>query len=357
MLALSRTPAALLVAASLAFACTTREAASPETGAARDTSEVVAVIGGRSITMNELDGWLKDDLFKQQTESKNAASVFEFRSDGLERMITERLVEAEAQKQGMTADELLKLETSKSVAVDDQAVQKFYDDNKARMGGQSFEQIAPRIRQHLEQQAKQDSWTRYLDGLRQSEKVEIKLEQPRVQVAADGASRGPADAPITIIEFSDYQCPFCRKAEPTVKEVLARYGDKVRFVYRHFPLDMHPRARPAAEAAECAGLQNKFWEFHEKVFTTGKLEDTDLTAHATEVGLDMGAYQQCLAEGKTKARVSADFEAGRAAGVTGTPAFFINGLMLSGAQPVDAFVQKIERELQTAKSGGATQGG
>ena len=248
----------------------------------------------------------------------------------------------------------MKQETAKAPAVTDQEVTAFYEQNKARVGNQTLEQLTPRIRTHLEQEKKQQVWTQYINGLRDQAKVVVLLAQPRVKVAADGPARGPQGAPVTIVEFSDFQCPFCRRAEGTVKQLLEHYHDQVRFVYRHFPLEMHPRARPAAEAAACADEQGRFWDYHEKLFSNPPaLEDADLQRYATELGLDTTAFQQCVAEHKTKDVVSADFEAGKAAGVSGTPAFFVNGLMISGARPMDSFTKVIDKELQqTPKAGG-----
>lgn len=359
-------PRSLLLLGALAgaVACTPQENAAPNaaptaaSGAAPPAAAgaAVAEVAGRTITQDQLDAWIKEDLFRQQTEGKNPAALFDLRSDALERMIDEQLIEAEAGRQGITPDALSAAETGKGVTVADDAVRKFYDENQARMGGQTFEQIGPRIRTYLEQQGKQDAWRKYVQGLRDAAKVSVKLEQPRVLVAAEGPSRGPADAPVTIIEFSDYECPFCRKAEPVVKKVLERYPEQVRFVYRHFPLEMHQRAGPAAEASTCAHDQGKFWEYHDLVFGGGALEDADLERYAAAAGLDVAAWKKCLADGAAKARVEADFAAGRMAGVTGTPAFFVNGLMISGAQPVDEFVRRIEAELKRSAAGGASGG-
>ena len=183
----------------------------------------------------------------------------------------------------------------------------------------------------------------------------VKLEQPRVKVAASGPARGPEGAPVTIVEFSDFECPFCRREESTVKQLLDRYQTQVRFVYRHFPLEIHPRARPAAEAAACADEQGKFWDYHEKLFSGG-LEDADLQRYASELGLDTAAFQQCVSQHKTKDVVMSDLQAGKAAGVSGTPAFFVNGIMISGARPVDAFTKVIDKELQQGIQQGAKAG-
>lgn len=335
-----------------ALACTPREGSTPIAGTSAAPGPVVAEMAGAVVTQDQLDAWIKEDLFKQQTEGKNAAALFDLRESALERMIEERLIEAEAKKQGLTPDQLSAAETSKGVSVTDEAVRKFFDENQARMGGQTMEQIGPRIRTYLEQQGKQEAWRKYVQGLREAAQVSVKLEQPRVKVSAEGASRGPADAPITIIEFSDYQCPFCKRADAIVQEVLKKYPDEVRFVYRNFPLEqMHPRARPAAEAAMCANEQGKFWEFHEKLFGGGGLEAADLTAYAESVGLDAGKFKTCVDERRFKDAVEADERAGREAGVTGTPSFFVNGIMFSGAKPVEEFSAVIERELKNAKKG------
>lgn len=313
-------------------------------------SEAAAMVNGAPITMTDLEIWIKDDLYRRETADKNPTALFELRSDALERMISERLLEAEAKQRGLSVDALLQQETAKAAPVDDERVKAFFEENKARVGNQTLEQLAPRIRQHLEQEARNETVKKLVGGLREAAGVTIALEQPRTQVAADGVSRGPADAPITIIEFSDYECPFCRRAEPTLKDVLARYPEQVRFVYRHFPLEMHSRARPAAEAAVCAAEQGRFWEFHEKVFSGSGFEESDFERYVVEIGIDPVKWKECRSTGRATSKVDADTAAGRAAGVSGTPAFFINGIMISGARPVEAFTKVIDAELARAKS-------
>jgi protein-disulfide isomerase len=332
------------------LACSTREGASPE-GAA-PSRQVVAEIGGKPVSLAELDAWIKEDLYKREMAQKNPSELFELRSDALDRMLAERLVSKEAQNKGLTSEELMKEQSAKAPAVTEEEVAAFFDQNKARMGNQTLEQVAPAIRRFLEGQKKQEAWTKHLDDLREQAKVVIKLEQPRVKVAASGPARGPEGAPVTIVEFSDFECPYCRRAESTVKQVLDRYQDRVRFVYRHFPLGIHPRARPAAEAAACADQQGRFWDYHEKLFSGG-LEDADLQRYASELGLDTASFQQCVSQHKTKDVVMSDLEAGKAAGVSGTPAFFVNGIMISGARPVDFFTKVIDKELQQGAKAGS----
>ncbi|MCC6642207.1 MAG: thioredoxin domain-containing protein [Deltaproteobacteria bacterium] len=343
-----RFAAAATLATALSVACSPRDA-TPQTSkapvAAADT-EVVAEIDGKPVTAGELDAWIREDLYQREVANKGKTELFELRSEALDRMIDENLLAAEAGRRKLSVDDLLASEAKTSDEISDEAVKAFYEQNKARMGGATLEQIGPRIRRFLEERQSADAREQYVRSLRDKAGVSVRLTAPRVEVAAEGPSRGPANAPITIVEFSDYECPFCKRAEPILKQVLERYPDKIRLVYRNFPLEqMHPRARPTAEAALCAEEQGKFWEFHEKVFSGSGLQEADLVGYADAVGLDTAKFKACMAERRYKDRVDADAQAGRDAGVSGTPAFFVNGIMLSGAKPVEEFSAIIEREL------------
>lgn len=170
----------------------------------------------------------------------------------------------------------------------------------------------------------------------------------RYKVASEGfPSIGPSNAPITIVEFSDYQCPFCRRWHEQVYEpLLNAYPGKIRMVYRHLPLtSIHPDAFPAAEAAMCAGEQNAYWQFHEKLFSSDALGSSVYAKYADELGLDMDAFQSCISERRFQEAVQADLDFAVNLGVRSTPTFFINGLAIVGAQPLDIFKQVIDKEL------------
>jgi len=168
-----------------------------------------------------------------------------------------------------------------------------------------------------------------------------------VKVDATGPARGPEGAKVTIVEFSDFECPFCARAEESVNQVMEKYAGKVRLVFRHFPLNFHPNAPKAAEASMCANDQGKFWEMHKTLFANNKaLGVEDLKKHAATAGLDQAKFNECLDSGKMKGIVDADTKAGGEAGVSGTPAFFINGKLLSGAQPASEFEKIIDAELK-----------
>ena len=339
-------PFFLLAGSILASACS-QPAAPDANKPAPDTTPAVK-IGDQVITVGELDAWIKDQLFDQETDGgKSAAKLYEVRSSAAENLVAQRLLDAEAKKQNTTSDALLEAEAKKRLNVTDADVQKFYDDNKQSFGERTFDDMKAQIREHLERRAAPEAARSYVQQLRDAAKVEVLMVRPRTQVAATGPSRGPADAPVTIIEFSDYQCPFCRRAEPTLEQVLSKYEGKVRFVFRHFPLDrIHPLARGAAEASACAGDQGKFWEYHAALFADGaQLDPAGLDAAATKVGLDPAAFKACIDGHKMQALVDADVKAGEDAGVTGTPAFFINGIPLRGALPAEEFHKVIDEEL------------
>lgn len=164
----------------------------------------------------------------------------------------------------------------------------------------------------------------------------------------DGAPfEGPSQAPITIAEFSDFQCPFCGRVGPTLDQIRKAYGDNVKLVWKHYPLDMHPNAKPAALAAEAANSQGKFWEYHDKLFANqNKLGLNDLKQYAKDIGLDTVQFEKDLGDPGKKKRMDDDMAEARSLGITGTPAFFVNGRFLNGAKPFSEFAKVINAELQ-----------
>jgi protein-disulfide isomerase len=172
----------------------------------------------------------------------------------------------------------------------------------------------------------------------------------------DSAAKGSKDAWVTLITVSDFQCPFCKRVNPTLKQVMDKYKDDVRVVFKHNPLSFHNRALPAALAAECAHEQDKFWEMHDKLFGDQRaLDDATMQTHAQEVGLDVKAWTDCYKALKPKARIEADQRAASSFGARGTPAFFINGRYISGAQPLESFAAIIDEELKKARDSGISK--
>jgi protein-disulfide isomerase len=318
----------------------------PQAGAAENPSQVVGSYNGQNITLKEVDDFLGEQI-KQHDKKK-----LNMRQQGIEQVVIQKLVEAEAKKVNMTAEAWVKANIEdKAPMPPDAEISKVYEENKAQMPpGTTLEQVKPRIVQMLQQQTKQELAMKLFGELKEKAQFKMLLREPKVQVEAVGPSRGPNDAKVTIVEFSDFQCPFCSKAESTVDQVMATYAGKVKLVFRQYPLPMHPEAPKAAEASLCANEQSKFWEMHKQMFANqSNLKVDELKGYAKTLGLDSAKFDACLDSSKFKGQVDADMAAGQKIGVNGTPAFFVNGTVLSGAVPFEEFDRVIKEELASAK--------
>lgn len=309
-------------------------------------ADTVATVGAHSISRDELEQHVRPELVEIELQR------FETLQEGLDELIADELLRQEAKARGVTPEALEQKEiTAKVTPPTDAEVQKLYDDNKERLGNPPLATVKSRIVDHLKRLNEEKRRQEFLQELRGKYKTVVLLEAPRINVGTGGRpSRGGGpNAPVTIIAFSDYECPYCKRAEQTVDEVLKTYGDKVRVVHRDFPLSFHEHAHTAAEAAHCAEAQGKFWEYHRKLFASSDLSTEQLQTLAVETGLDADKFKTCLATQQFKAAVDKDAADGSSAGVSGTPSFFINGHMLSGAQPFENFKKLIDQELARAK--------
>ena len=295
------------------------------------------------ITLKDVDAKIGPQL-KQFEKQK-----MELRQQAAEQIALEALAKAEAAKVGQTDEQWVKGQLdSKLPAPSEDEILKVFEENKARMPpGSTVESMREQIIGFLQKDKGREVAMKLFDELKAKAHYQMLLEEPRVQVEAKGPMRGPTDAKVTIVEFSDFECPFCSKAEESVNQVMEKYAGKVKLVFRHYPLSFHPHAPKAAEAAACANDQGKFWEMHKQLFANQKALSVDeLKQHAVAVGLDKAKFDECLDTGKNKALVEADTKAGSDVGVTGTPAFFINGKLISGAQPASEFEKIIDAELK-----------
>jgi protein-disulfide isomerase len=310
-------------------------------------SDVVATVGNTSITLAEVDQKAMQQLASDFGRMKLVLALYEARRAAIDEIVGDKLIADEAKTRGMNASALVDAEiTSKITSVTEADILAWYNANPSRVQGAPLEQVRQPIRALLTQQRSSQAYQAFVDKLRAKTAIRVSLEPPRQKIAADGPTQGPANAPIELIEFSDFQCPYCLRAHPILKQVLSTYGDRIRFVYRNYPLPSHPNARPAAEAAQCAAEQGKFWPYHDRLFADQtKLSDADLKASAAALGMDAAKFNACFDEHKYKGRIEADVQAANEAGVDGTPAFFVNGRMLSGAQPFDEFKRVIDEEL------------
>ncbi|MEP6960310.1 MAG: DsbA family protein [Nitrospirota bacterium] len=303
-------------------------------------NRVVASIGTRSITLREIEQTVALPLY-QADQQRN-----QLLHQALQQLIDEELLKTEASRKGVTVSQLV-ADASQSEAIarlaNLPAPVKQLSPGKAR-GGVALEaardpQEQARLRQAL------------LVALRRQSNIHIDLptpEPPVLPVSTDGdPSVGPANAPITIVEFSDFQCPYCKLSVPLIKEILAKYPGTVKVVYRDYPGPNHPHAPQAAEAAQCAGDQGKFWEYHDRLFDrqapgTG----WNFTELAKEIGLNQDAFATCLNTGRYREEVAKDLHDGFKLGVTSTPTFFINGRPLVGARPFAEFQAVIDKLLK-----------
>jgi protein-disulfide isomerase len=343
------TPLAGAAVVALITACSSTSAQQAKRPAQTD---VVATVGSTPITLAMVDDKALQLPVASFGSVKLAVALYQARRAALDELIADRLMDDAAKKQGLDRSALVEKEiTSKIRPVSDDDVGFWYSTNQARVQGATLEQARQPIKAYLTEQRMQEVRERYLADLKSKTTVTVALDPPRQTVAeAGGPAKGPVGAPIEMIEFSDFQCPFCFRATPTVSQVLNTYGDKIRLVYRHYPLPNHPNARPAAEAAVCAAEQGKFWPFHDRLFADqSKLSPDDLKQSAAALGLDSAKFNACVDSHKTKAVVDADLQAGQEAGVDGTPAFFINGRVVSGAQPFEVFKRVIDEELELKK--------
>jgi protein-disulfide isomerase len=314
--------------------------------------DIVATVGNVSITLADVDVKAMQQPANEFGTTKLVLAIYEARRNAIEEIAGEKLIDMEAKTRSMTTAALIDQEiTSKIATVTDADVVAWYNANQSRVQGASLEQVRAPVRNLLIQQRSATAYQSYVEQLKLKTPVKMSLEPPRQKIAtADSPALGSANAPIELVEFSDFQCPFCYRAHPTVKQVLSTYGTKIRFVYRNYPLPNHPNARPAAEAAQCANEQGQFWAYHDRLFADqNKLGNDDLKSTAASLGMDAGRFNACFDSHKYKARVDADMQAGNEAGVNGTPAFFINGRMLSGAQPFEEFKRVIDEELATKR--------
>jgi protein-disulfide isomerase len=317
--------------------------ASASMDAAASDASPAAIVGGETITMGDLDRAAANQLTKIRQQE------YDTRKNVLQQLINEKLIAQEAAARNVSSEELVKQEVdAKAPAATDAEAQQYYDRMKGRMAGKTFEEVKGELVKNLTMQKQVERRTQFTNELAAKANVKTLLDPPRstITVQKEIPSIGPADAPIQIVEWSDYQCPFCKRAHPTVEQVLTEYKDKVRFTYVDYPLSFHKQAWPASVAVHCASDQNKYWEYHKNLMEVqGDLSAADLNKRATDLGLDAAAFGTCLDSKKFDTRIQTSFNDGASLGVTGTPAFFINGRMLVGAQPIEAFRDVINDEL------------
>jgi len=312
----------------------------------------VARVGGKVITAGQLGSHAKPKLIR--IDEEYARAVRDTATATLDDLVDEQVIANKAAAEGTTVEKLLAREVEVKVPEPkEEELKKLYDETRdAGRFLPPFEQIKDQLITHRKEQVARDLRRRFVDGLRSTAQIELMLPPflpPKVEVAADGPSRGDPKAPVTLVEFGNYECKFTGRGEGTTKQLLEKYKGKLRVVFRHFPFHKQVNADKAGMAALCAGDQGKFWEMHDKLFANQlALEPAKLKEYANELGLDTTKFEPCLQSAQKWKEIDVSREAGNLAGVTATPAFFINGRALTGARPMREFEEIIDQELKAA---------
>jgi len=308
--------------------------------AGQNNSNVVAEIAGRKVTLEELEdkeaGKLLQAKYKYYLAERDALNQF----------IDDELLDAEAKKEGITTDELLKLHVLSNVPEPTEDQLRFYYEGVQT--DEPYESARSHIIDTIHQLRMKKARDAYIADLRGRYGVVVELNQPSAHVDVAGALRlGAETAPVQIVEFADYECPYCQQVNLDLAKVRDQFGDKVSLIYKDFPLPMHPLAERAAEAARCAGDQGKFWEYHDSLFDTKRLQLSDLREQAGKLKLDPSRFNQCLDSGEQAAAVKKDAREGQRLGLQGTPSFFINGHFMTGAIGYMKLRETVMQELAT----------
>jgi len=290
-----------------------------------ERARVFAVVNGEQITSADIEDALQPLIYRVQEE------IYQLRRNEIDLRVNNTLLEQEAQKRKDTTPQaMLDAEISaKAKPVTEAEARAFYDQNRARING-DYAPIKDQIVQYLQDAQKQNLQSAFAEQLRKAASLQIFLRAPEAPVlkiaTEDQPAKGNPAAPVTMVEFTDYQCPSCGVAQSTLEKLMAEYGDRLRLVVRDFPLEQHEHARKAAEAAEAARAQGKYWEYADLLFRNQTALSIDkLKEYATRVGLDRQKFDAMLDSGQFAEKVEQDLQDGLRLGVNSTPSFFVNG--------------------------------
>ncbi|MDE0885324.1 MAG: thioredoxin domain-containing protein [Myxococcota bacterium] len=312
-----------------------------------DHASAVAQLDGEPITLEAVDNRIKSELFTQKFPAgQGDSALYSARREAIMTIVDEKLLIRNAEAANLSPEDWMTAQLAELPPVTDSDVGAFFAENQERFPPEAtLDALSGPIREYLAQKNQEGVRTK----LREEASLNISLPRDRTPVAAVGPALGPETAAVTIIEFSDFQCPYCARVAPTIHEIAARYPEDVRIVFRHLPLSFHGEARGAAYASICAGEQDQFWEYHDLLFANQRaLQEENLMGYAETLELDMASFEACMVAPETEALVAADIEAAGEVGATGTPAFFVNGVFISGAQPIEVFDGMIQEELAGA---------
>jgi len=331
--------------------CTGQDSAAaqrqPAVASTEGLPDPLATIGGEPVAVADLEPRIGEQLANLENQYRRARHTM--LHTALKEVVRERVLNGEAERHGKTLEELIIAEAGGTLDPTGFEVDAWYQNNRGRTGGRALEQIRPQIAEYLRNERRKSAAEQLEKRLYAERSVTLHLEPYRASFDnSRSPAKGPEDAAITLVEFSDFQCPYCAQFFPTLKELERNFGDRLRIVYRQFPLtNLHPYAFKAAEASLCAHEQGKFWEIHDLMFQDQKaLTVRDLKLKGGRLGLDQRKFDSCLDSGQYAEQVQADLAEGSGLGVTGTPAVYINGIVLEGgAVSYEVAAKLIETEL------------
>jgi protein-disulfide isomerase len=304
----------------------------------------LAVVNGDTLTTNDLEQQEGNKLLQARYQ------YYQAERKALDDLIDQRMLEQEAKRHGLTVDQLKKQEIEAKVKepTEDQ-LEIYYEGMDSK---DSFDKVKGKIHDHIIELRTAKLTSTYMESLRLKSTIMVQLAPPMASVDSTHSAgvEGPANAPAQLIEFADFQCPYCQKVNPDLNKLLHDYNGKISIVYKDFPLPMHANAEKAAEASRCAGEQGKFWEYHNALFNDKKLQGDDLKLEAAALKLDTAKFNDCLDSGKETAGVNQDRTEGLSLGLSGTPSFFLNGHFFSGAVNYDQLRFMVEQQLNTLLS-------
>ncbi len=308
-------------------------------------NRAAAIVDNQVITYQQIMDPIADKLYDAERK------LYDLKYGQLRSELLQRFVAKHPLSQGMSPDQFVQTHIIKNPSASDSEVDLFIVEKQIPADKINLK-LKQQVRDYIVQQKTRERMAQWLDQQSKQHNVIINLkkpERPRVDIAINGAPTwGKADAKITLIEYSDFQCPYCARADKTVRKIKERYKDQVRIVYKQYPLNFHKDAFRASEASLCANDQSSefFWKLHDyMLFNPKKLSTEQIITQAALIGMDGPRFQQCLNSGRFTAKVNQEIAEGSKLGVQATPMFFVNGITVRGAQPFEVFEEIIEEEL------------
>ena len=314
---------------------------------AQNGERVLADVNGRQIKQRDVDALVLPQIMPLEEQ------LYSIRQVALENLIVSAILEGEAKSQKIPLDLLRRKLSAGSVEIAQGDVEKAYAENLSALASLSPDEARERLRLDLETQARMRFFSEAIARLRGKAQVQVFLEEPRLPelaITSTAAVRGTPSGVVTIVEFGDFQCPYCREAQAVIKQVMNKFEGEVKLVFKHFPLDIHSHAEAAARAAFCAGEQNRFWNYHDALFLAADLSLKALNQIAMTLQLDAVKFHRCLDSDSAHAAVLADRKDAARFGITSTPTFIVNGKLVRGAIDFGTFKTLIEREISSARN-------